>query len=171
MNGGVRPWRPLLVLSAGLYLLALLLPGLVPSESGPYTQGAHADGFVCALFGFLGVFVDPVMIVAWSANVFYAAAFLLVLKGGKSPFSFPASAFAFTVSLTAFLVRQNTNNVETGPMVPVHLGSGAYVWMASLALLVPASFLRWREAEKLTPAPPPPPAAPGPAADPPRTAG
>jgi hypothetical protein len=140
----VEAWRLLLLASAGLYLLALLSPGLVPDDGRSWN--AQTDGFICLLFGPLSWMVDPIMLVAWSANlVYFGLAVCALLPGGaRIP---PATGLApFLIGLTALGVKTSVTDIESSAhaRVAVHLGSGGWLWLAALLVFAPVFFLKRR---------------------------
>jgi len=130
------------VVSVGLYLLALLLPGLVPDAGVPWSEHAEAAGYVCLLFGPLSWTVDPVMTVAWSANLVYFA--LLLLAETIPP---EAGIVPFLIGLASLGVKTNVTGIESGPRVAVHLGAGGWLWLASLLVFAPVPFLKRSQSE------------------------
>lgn len=141
----MKRWKALALLSLAAYLFALLYPGLVPAPGAAWSEHAETLGFDCLIFGWAGLFVDPIMIVAWSANLIYFPLLFLALKKDVKKLSPGIAVLPFLISLSSFGVSQMKNNIESGPMVPVHLGAGAYLWMLSFLLLAPVYVMKQKD--------------------------
>jgi hypothetical protein len=142
----VKKWRLLLLISAGLYILALLSPSLVPDPGAKWPGSAEAEGWQCLLFGPLSWMINLVMIVPWTANVVYFFLAGLSLMPVELTIPDAAGLVPFLIGLSAFAVRTSRGDIETGgPPVPVPLGSGGWLWLGSLLVFAPVLMLRKRK--------------------------
>ncbi len=132
-------WRLLLLLSAGLYVLAVLSPAIVPDSPA---QNGEVSGFECLLFGPLSWTVNPIMAVAWSANFIYLALIVFTLSPLGQSIPTAAGLLPFLVGLTCLGIKKSVADLEGGSMADVHLASGAWLWLASLALMLPTVYLK-----------------------------
>jgi hypothetical protein len=132
--------------SIGLYLVALISPGYVSAPGSPFTSVADPAGYECLLLGWLygGLLavVQPFVLVAWCANIFYFSLIFLALTPPARRIPPWLGVLPFLASLGAFTLRTLPVSIEGGGTFPVVLGSGGWFWLASFALFVPVFWLR-----------------------------
>jgi hypothetical protein len=136
-------WRRAMYASLAAFAVALPLPAFV-SIPAPGVVPFYKSGLECLMTGWIAAFMVPALYFPWTANVFYLL-LLLRVRQGPDPRPRPLlSLLPFALSLGVFRLRSMQNNPEFDRSVAVRLGSGAYLWMASLLLMATAFHLRRR---------------------------
>ena len=135
--------KSLLLLSMLCYGVALCFPGLAPYEPNP--QGfTGVAGYVCLAFGWSTIVTGTKYFLPWLANLFYFPA-LLVWGVTTKPPRWGAVMAGVGLALTALTFRIDTVMVnEAGQRVGVRPGLGAWLWMASFAVLLVGFLLQGR---------------------------
>jgi hypothetical protein len=127
--------RLVLALTLLCYSMALILPGLVAREPNSYGYTSSL-GYVCLLFGWITIFGGLGYFFPWLANLFYLPGLLLWLLPTRSP-RWGAIFPVIGLGLATLTFRIETIMVnEAGHRVAVQPGIGAWLWMASFALLL-----------------------------------
>jgi len=140
----MKPWKWLVFLSAGCYLLSLIIVGIVPNPGA----NAHAEtyGYECVFAGWLGFFSGrPELGIAWAANPAYLVLLALSLPRVKLRIHPAIGLIPFLLSLMSFGITVMVSDAEGGGVTPVHLGEGAYLWMLSLFLFAPVLVLKRKD--------------------------
>jgi hypothetical protein len=142
-----KDWRsyPWLRISLLLYLIACCTPALELTTTARehLTPVTHETmwGFQLLLRGFIGVFFG---IIAWFANPLWAVALLLVsVKWVKAAMA--VSLASLVISFTSFLAIGKDLAVWESDIYHQHpsaLLPGCFLWMASLALVPLACWLK-----------------------------
>jgi hypothetical protein len=132
-----RPSGRSLVAAGSLicYASGLLLPGLAARGVNPYGFESYR-GYLCLAYGVTTIFGNWTYFLPWTANVLYAAAFLAWLVTLRPPrWSVVIPLAGLCLAATVFRIDSVMVN-EAGHRAAVHPGSGAWLWMASQAILL-----------------------------------
>jgi len=144
--------RLILILALLSYGMALVLPGLV--ARGPNNYGYTSNlGCECLLIGWITIFGGIGYFLPWLANLFYVPSLFLWLIPAKPPrwgVIFPGIGLG--LATLTFLIETIIVD-EAGNRAAVRPGIGAWLWMASFAILL-AGFLgprQWQQSLETQP--------------------
>lgn len=115
-------------------LIAYLVACVLPAYTGE-SQGTKYNGVMCLFFGWMGIFYNYLMFLAWLANIpFFIGLFMFWYDKSKT-IMIILLIISVVLGSLAFTVKKILVN-EAGHETQVTMGLGVYLWLASFIILL-----------------------------------